>query len=171
MIIRLADIDDAHAIATIHVRSWQHAYRDILPEDGLNALSIDQRATQWAGWLQAESSPLRTLVAEVDDEVVGFTSWGPANEVDLDPATLMLYSIYMLPESAGKGIGSALLEAVEVEMIASGAEIGALQVLEQNAPTRTFYEKRGWQLEPDSAQVEEYFGMVMTTVRYRKTFA
>lgn len=171
MIIRTADIDDAHAIATIHVRSWQHAYSDILPEDGLEALSIEQRATQWAGWLQAESSPMRTLVADNDGIVDGFASWGPVNETDIDPTTMMLYSIYMLPESAGKGIGSALLEAVEVEMIASGAEMGLLQVLEQNTRTRTFYERHGWQLEPDSARVEEYFGMTMTTVRYRKSFA
>lgn len=170
MIIRPADIDDAHAIATIHVRSWQHAYADILPEDGLDALSIDQRASQWAGWLQDESSPIQTLVAESDGNVVGFCSWGPSQDEDADQDTVMLYSIYVLPDSTSKGVGSALLEAAEVDMIASGAVCGTLHVLEQNTSTREFYERHGWQEEPDSAQVEHFYGMEMTTVQYRKSF-
>lgn len=170
MIIRPADIDDAHAIATIHVRSWQHAYTNILPEDGLANLSVDQRAQQWAGWLQDESSPMQTLVAEIDDKVVGFASWGPNADEDAEPGSVMLYSIYVLPNSTSKGIGSALLEATEVDMIAGGATFGTLHVLEQNTPTRTFYEQHGWQEEPNSATVEHFYGMEMTTVRYRKSF-
>ena len=38
--IRQATLADAHAIATIHVQSWQHAYADILPAEALAALSV-----------------------------------------------------------------------------------------------------------------------------------
>lgn len=169
MIIRPADIDDAHAIATIHVRSWQHTYTDILPEEGLQALSIEQRALQWAGWLQAETSPMQTLVAEIDDKIVGFARWGPSSDDNADSTTVMLYSLYVLPDATSKGIGSALLEATVVDMIASGAEIGTLHVLKENIPSRKFYERQGWQEEPDSTEVEHFFGMEMTTVRYRKS--
>lgn len=172
MIIRPADIDDAHTIATIHVRSWQHAYTGILPEDGLANLSIDDRAAQWAGWLSAESSPMHTLVAEEDGKVVGFSSWGPSSDDDDadDPDVVMLYSIYLHPDEMSKGIGSALLEASEVDMIAGGARIATLHVLEENTPTRKFYENHGWQLEDGSTRTEHFFDMNMTTVRYRKTF-
>lgn len=170
MIIRPADIDDAHAIATIHVRSWQHTYTDILPEDGLQNLSIEQRTQQWAGWLQDESSPTQTLVAENDEIIEGFASWGPSPDDDAEPGTVMLYSIYVKPTSTSGGIGSALLEAAEVDMIASGATLGTLRVLEENDLARKFYEKHGWQLEPESNLVEEFYGMEMTTVRYRKSF-
>lgn len=170
MIIRPADIDDAHAIGTIIVRSWQHAYKDILPADGLSNLSIEERAQQWAGWLQAEASPMQTLVAEINQKVVGFTSWGPSSDDDDadDPDVVMLYSIYLLPDSMSKGVGSSLLEAAEVEMIAGGAQVGTLHVLEQNSATRKFYERNGWQLEENSAREEHFFGMDMVTVRYRK---
>lgn len=173
MIIRPADIDDAKAIATISVRSWQHAYADILPADGLANLSIEDRQQQWAGWLQAEGSPMQTLVAEIDGDVVGFCSWGPSTDEDEsdDPTIMMLYSIYLLPDSKHKGIGAALLEAAEVEMIADGAHIGSLHVLEQNTATRDFYERHGWKLEENSARNEHYFGMDMITVRYRKQFS
>lgn len=172
MIIRPADIDDAHAIGTIIVRSWQDAYDGILPADGLANLSIEERQQQWAGWLQAEASPMQTLVAEIDGRVVGFASWGPSTDEDEanDPTIQMLYSIYLLPDAKNKGIGSALLEAAEVEMIAAGAHIGSLHVLEQNTPTRAFYERHGWKLVENSARTEHYFGMDMVTVRYRKQF-
>lgn len=171
MIIRPADIDDAQAIATIHVRSWQYTYTDILPEEGLQALSIEQRTLQWAGWLQAESGPMQTLVAEIDDEIVGFVRWGPSSDDDADSSTVMLYSIYVAPATVSKGIGSALLKAAEVDMIASGATTGTLHVLEENTSSRKFYERHGWQEEPDSAEVEQFFGMEMTTVRYRKSLS
>lgn len=171
MIIRPADIDDARAIATIHVRSWQHAYIDILPEHGLAALSIDDRTQQWSGWLQAENSPTRALVAEKRDVVVGFAAWGPNTDAHAEPDTAMLYSIYLHPDHMGEGIGSQLLEAVEVEMIAEGYSAAELHVLEENTPTRWFYENLGWKLIPDSAQVEHFFEMSMTTVRYRKALS
>lgn len=170
MIIRPADIDDAHAIATIHVRSWQYAYADILPREGLANLSIEQRTQRWAGWLQAESNPMRVLVAEVDDRVVGFASWGPHEEGDADPDSVMLYSIYLLPDSMHMGIGSQLLEAVEVDMIASGARHATLEVLKDNSSTRQFYERHGWEFEPDSESEQTFFDMDMITVRYRKSF-
>lgn len=171
MIIRPADIDDARAIATIHVRSWQHAYIDILPEHGLAALSIDDRMQQWSGWLQAENSPMRALVAEKRDAVVGFAAWGPNPDTNTEPDTAMLYSIYLHPNHMGEGIGSQLLEAVEVEMIAEGYSAGMLHVLEQNAPSRSFYERHGWKLVPDSAAVEHFYEMSMTTVCYRKALS
>jgi hypothetical protein len=37
--IRKAALDDAHAIADVQVRSWQHAYRDLMPADFLFGLS------------------------------------------------------------------------------------------------------------------------------------
>ncbi len=171
MIIRPADFDDARDIATILVRSFQHTYVDILPKEGLDAISIDQHAQKWAGWLQDESRPIETHVAEVNGKIVGFASWGPSTDDDASPDTAMLYSIYVLPDSKSKGVGSALLEAAEVDMIASGATLGTLHVLVENTPTRKFYERHGWKEEPDSTQVEEHFGMEMTTTRYYKSFS
>lgn len=168
VVIRAADSDDALAIATIHVRSWQHAYAEILPAEGLKALSIEQRQHQWSGWLQSPANPMRVLVAERDDNVIGFASWGPNSDADAAPDSVMLYSIYMLPKNMGEGIGSRLLRVAERDMATSGAEVCTLHVLVENTPTRTFYEHRGWNVEPGSEQQEKFFGMEMTTIRFRK---
>lgn len=165
MIIRQAAQHDVPAIATIHVRSWQHAYRDLLPADQLAALSIEDRVQQWQRQL---ASQMHTIVAEIDGDVVGFASWD--TNPDSQPASAMLYSIYLAPAAMGKGTGSALLERVEHDMIAAGAIEGSLHVLADNTPTRAFYERHGWQVVPDSAQTEHFFGIDVHTVAYHKHF-
>jgi hypothetical protein len=40
--VRPATPDDADAIASVHVRSWQAAYRGIVPDAMLDALSIQR---------------------------------------------------------------------------------------------------------------------------------
>lgn len=168
MIIRPADIDDAREIARIHVRSWQQSYADILPAEGLAQLNEESRTVQWSAWLQAEANPLNVLVAEEDGEVLGFTSWGASREPNASPDTAMLYSLYLRPDSVHQGIGSELLQATEVEMIASGATSATLEVLVANTGTHAFYERNGWQPVPDSVTTEEFFGMSMEIMRYRK---
>lgn len=44
---RPATVDDAPAIAAIHVRSWQRAYADLLPADFLAGLDVEQRVAYW----------------------------------------------------------------------------------------------------------------------------
>jgi hypothetical protein len=46
MSIRLAQASDARAIAEVHVRSWQAAYRDLLPQEYLDGLDPGHWATR-----------------------------------------------------------------------------------------------------------------------------
>lgn len=167
MIIRQANPGDALAIATIHVGSWQHAYRDLLPVDRLAALSIPDREQQWHQQLD-QASPMRTIVADIDGAVVGFASWNTIP--NSEPVTAMLSSLYMAPAAMGHGIGSALLDQAERDMIAVGAALGTLHVLADNAPTRAFYERQGWSNVRESEQTEHFFGIDVRTVAYRKRF-
>ena len=167
MIIRQADIDDALAIATIHVRSWQHAYRDFLPGDQLASLSIAEREQQWKRHLDP-ANPVETVVIEGNGEVMGFASW--AIIPDSQPVTAMLFSMYLDPAAMGKGYGSALMQAVEVDMIAAGSVVGSLHVLRDNTSTRAFYERHGWMAVPDSDQTETFFAIDVDTVVYHKHF-
>jgi len=168
MIIRQAESDDAPAIASIHVRSWQHAYRDLLPGHQLDSLSIPRREQQWQSTLDP-ANPAQTVVVEENGKVVGFASW--AILPDSQPVTAMLYSMYLDPSVMGKGYGTALMRAVEVDMIAAGATLGTLHVLVENTPTREFYERHNWRAEPDSQQTETFYGIDVDTVVYTKSFA
>ncbi len=45
--VRRAAPVDAAAIALVHVRAWQAAYRGLMPDDVLERLSVDERALRW----------------------------------------------------------------------------------------------------------------------------
>src|SRR5207247_7924466 len=49
--IRAAVVDDARAIAEVHVGSWRSTYRGQLPDDLLDRLSVDEREAQWSSGL------------------------------------------------------------------------------------------------------------------------
>ncbi len=166
--IRTATPADAQAIATIFVRSLQHTYRDLLPADKLAALSMEERIT-WFGQRLTDPGEAHYLVAAQNDVVLGFAGWGP-----IDPpvdAVRKLYSIYLAPESVGKGTGSSLLSEVERGMIADGAATGTLNVLADNHPARRFYERHGWVLVLSSDQDEHFLGITAHIVRYTKSFS
>lgn len=52
--IRSAEPHDAGAIAAVHIRSWQQAYRDLIPGDYLASLdaTLDRRTEQWSTSIQ-----------------------------------------------------------------------------------------------------------------------
>lgn len=55
-------------------------------------------------------------------------------------------SLYVLPERAGRGIGSKLLDVALDALAAEGFERAYLWVLADNVPAPAFYERRGLQL-------------------------
>jgi hypothetical protein len=75
--IRAAEPSDALAIAEVHVRGWQWGYRDLLPSDVLEALSVDRREEGWNEILSSLPDGATVLVALQGERIVGFASVGP----------------------------------------------------------------------------------------------
>jgi hypothetical protein len=46
-VIRQATVDDSGAIARIQVDTWRTTYRDIVPQDYLDAMEVVPRAQYW----------------------------------------------------------------------------------------------------------------------------
>src|SRR5580700_1241598 len=71
MRLRTASITDARRISEVHVRSWQTAYRNQVPNAYLDSLSIAHREEVWIGIIQEVELPASgVFVIEDDDEVV-----------------------------------------------------------------------------------------------------
>jgi GNAT superfamily N-acetyltransferase len=166
--IRPATRDDALAIAEIHVASWQYAYRGILPDDYLDALSPEQRLPMWTRLLASTQPGVHIAVADSDEGVLGFYSAGPSDEGH-PTNTWKLFSIFMDPTAMGQGLGRRLLADAEQQMRANGAISGVLRVMTANAGTRRFYEHCGWRPEPRSGRMEDAWGQQVETVRYTKS--
>jgi GNAT superfamily N-acetyltransferase len=141
MIIRPATIDDAEAIAHVHVEAWRTAYRRIVPEEYLDRLSKEDRKNRWVTSLGDRSSKGFTFVAESDGEIVAFAGAGPERKNDPDYAG-ELYAIYLLDTFQRQGIGTALLRTVMTRLAELGMQSMKVWVLRDN-PARAFYERHG----------------------------
>lgn len=137
--VRPADPADAAGIAEVHVRTWQHAYRGLMPDAYLDALDVSARAARWQRILAGEHVGGRGAnhVAVAGDRVVGFSTCGPARD-DPAPQPRELYAIYVDPSAHGIGVAAPLLDA------AIGADPAYLWVLDGNARAIAFYEKHGF---------------------------
>lgn len=186
MEIRRATSADALAIATVHVRSWQAAYRGLLPQSYLDDLDPQRQRPQWDTVLESTDWPWRgTFVlyhgadaSSVDaaspagaeanaGAVVGFASMSPSRDADRDPTDVgELQTLYLHPDVWREGGGSALLHAVRHECGRAGFHSATAWVLESNVGARHFYEGRGWR--PDGTSKPHDWGtFVVTDVRYQ----
>ena len=164
--IREAVPADARAIAEIHVRSWQAAYRGQLTDDYLDGLSVDERLEQHRHSLEQPLAEWRTWLAEDDGDATGFAVTGPSQDADAGDRTGEVYAIYLEPDRVGTGAGRVLLEHAVGDLRRRGFEAATLWVLETNERARSFYEVAGW--TPDGTVTTERVDCEMRpTVRYR----
>ena len=164
MQIRDATVDDADAVALVHVHGWQWGYHGLLPDEYLDGLSAERRAEQWRSWL-LEPGRTRTRLAEEDGACVGFAVSGPSRDPGADDDTGEVYAIYVEEEVAGTSVGTELLGSAVAWLTERGFARATLWVLEGNARARRFYEREGWALD-GAAKSEPREDFTMDEVRY-----
>lgn len=144
MHIRTATVDDAAAIAYVHVESWRTTYQSIVPDDFLARLSYSQREQFWRQLLTEPDSHTIVYVAEDDcGKIIGFASGGPERSGDT-LYTGELYAIYVLAQHQGQGVGRQLVLPLVRRLLQEGMRAILLWVLAEN-PARKFYERLGGQ--------------------------
>lgn len=163
MHIRTATVQDAAAIANVHVESWRTTYKGIVPDDFLARLSSTQRKQFWRRILTEPSSRTVVYVAEEENgNVVGFASGGP--ERSGDPVYRgEVYAIYLLVQHQGQGLGRQLLSTLVKHLRQDGMTTLLLWVLAEN-PARKFYERLGGQ--PVDEKTVTIGGVPLTEVAY-----
>lgn len=156
MTVRPAVTADAPAIASVHVRTWQSAYRGLVPDWELDNLSTEARTSMWE-----RSIPHGGVwVGLLDDTVAGFICVGPSSEPD---ATSQLYAIYVLPSAQGTGLARELARTA-----LAGHEDVVLWVFDENPRARRFYERLGFRADGHE-KVETVDGKELKEIRYRLT--
>jgi len=170
MWIRRATADDAAAIAVVHVRAWQAAYRGLLPQDHLDSLDPQRRAKMWAGILAAQDRPrAATVVATSGPDIVGFAGACPSRDDDADPLTVgEIPAIYLLATHWGTGLGRLLMRTALILLREGGYREATLWVLDTNERAQRFYRVGGWR--PDGAVKQDTsHGIALNEVRYRRS--
>ena len=167
--VRRAGPADADQIAVVHVRSWQGAYRGLLPQEYLDGLDPAARTERWRLALERDSWPAAgTIVVVSDGRVGGFANLGPTRDPDAGGARVgEIPAIYVLPEAWGTGLGRGLMTGALSELAAAGFDSATLWVLESNARARRFYDRAGWTAD-GSTKHDDIGGAAVTEVRYRR---
>ena len=114
MEVRAASVDDAEAVAAVHVRSWQAPYRGLIPDAHLDTLFDRQRVEIWSRIL-AEADLPRTGAFVLQDglEVIGFIHVAPTRDDDLPASTGEVTGLYVAPSAWGLGGGRQLLDTAK----------------------------------------------------------
>ncbi|WP_329343986.1 GNAT family N-acetyltransferase [Streptomyces sp. NBC_00663] len=162
--MRLADCE---RVAEIRVRGWQTAYRGLMPQPYLDALSVAEDAERRRARLRQSDPSVVNLVAEQHGELLGWAAHGPYRDGEVRTADAELYAIYVDTGRFGGGLGHALLQESVRRCTAAGHPRIRLWVLRGNARARAFYERAGFR--PDGAEEPfEVDGVPVPEVRYVK---
>ena len=164
--VRKAKIEDAFAIASVHVRSWQVAYRGHMSDEFLDGLDVEKRTVMWRELTQ---NPAKIILVAEDDEshIGGFSALGPSRDADASPNTAEVSAIYVHPEKWGKGIGRALLSASLDQLREREFDQITLWVLEANQRARSFYESFGFIQDGAIKDDDHWKSFAVREVRYR----
>ncbi len=146
------------------MRSWRAAYRGLMPDSYLDALSVEEEAARWERAIA--DSPARgrpvLVVEDGDGKVAGYAVVGA--DVD-DAAQGLLFLMYVAPEAWGTGAGWALMDAAVERMRGAGFERAVLWVLAANVRARAFSERQGWAADGDQ-RTATYDGVSLVALRY-----
>lgn len=146
MAIRPATETDVDAVRRVAERSWKTDYADILTRE-----TAEEAVNDWyePETLAAELAFERTLllVAERDDEVVGFShaTWSE------DGNEGYILRLYTDPDHRREGIGRDLLAGTCTELADRGVQRVNAMVLSANNPGWAFYERFGFEYVEEHA--------------------
>jgi ribosomal protein S18 acetylase RimI-like enzyme len=166
--LRRARETDARSIAEVHVGTWREAYRELLPAEYLDALSVESRERYWADELHVLPADRRPWLADTDVGIVGFACSGPSRDEGAAFSTGEVYAHYVMPECWDKGVGRNLLHHAERDLLQHGYDEATLWVLADNARARGFYDVAGWHAD-GAVKLDRIGEREVAEVRYRRT--
>ncbi|WP_328779475.1 GNAT family N-acetyltransferase [Streptomyces canus] len=168
LLIRPMVLADCDRVAEIRVRGWQSAYRGLIPQSYLGAMSVARDAERHRTRFGQGDGSVVNLVAERYGEVMGWACHGPYRDGEARTADAELYAVYVDPRRYGTGIGHALLLEALWNRTAVGHERMYLWVLKDNTRARRFYERAGFEAD-GTEEPFEADGVPVPEVRYART--
>ncbi|MEW9515566.1 GNAT family N-acetyltransferase [Streptomyces tubercidicus] len=171
---------DIEAVSAVRVHGWQTAYRGLMPQGYLDAMSVAEDAERRRSWFGRRSPEVSDLIAERDGAVVGWVCVGPARDPDIAPGAEELpaprptagelLALYVAPALIGTGVGRALMAAGTARARAHGFHTLYLWVVRGNTRAERFYERAGF--APDGAEeAYDVGGSSVPELRYRRSLA
>lgn len=146
MPIKVGTVKDIEGLAKVHYESWITTYSGIFSEETFKNRTFEKVLKNWRPRLTNLAPDYRCFLAETDEgEVFAFAECGKerTREYGIDSE---LYTIYILDNYQGNGVGKALFNRVEEFLKERNLQSLMVWVLKDNHSARRFYEKLGGEL-------------------------
>ena len=138
MVIRFAGQEDLNSIAALYVRNHKAAYRGLLSDAYLDALTVSSASAKWKQKIGSEDDCI--LVAEQDGSFLGFAAAMPDPELE---ETWYLESLHVAEEARGKGIGTALIRTCAQVAEEKGFQQMSVCIVRGNDSAAGLYQRLG----------------------------
>src|SRR5882672_8394882 len=109
--IRAAELEDAPAIARVHVDTWRSTYAGIIPQHYLDNLTVQNRTINWVRVLERGAGLITMVSEDHDRRIVGFASGGAMRQPELN-FQAEISSLYVTRSHQRGGHGRRLFMAV-----------------------------------------------------------
>ncbi len=152
--VRTADATEAPALAQLWTRSARAGFGPLLP-DGFAWPAVDgtRIAEAIAGF------ETRVLVADVDDAIAGYATFGPARDDDLDGIG-ELRSLFLDPAHWGSEAAWLLVQDGCDWLAWAGYSKVVVWSFHANDRANAFYARQGFRLEGEERALAEFAGLV-----------
>jgi ribosomal protein S18 acetylase RimI-like enzyme len=157
---------DALELGRVHVKSWRETYPGILPQAALDRMSAPMHARRFRHELTEAKEGHVTLIAEGSSGTVGYAA-GAVLTGEGRAADAEVFTLYVLRQAQGAGVGRALLRASARVLKAQGAGSLMLFVLTRNERARGFYERMGGEAFAEVASHGWGSGLTETAYRWK----
>lgn len=165
--VRPAVAHDAKAIAEIHVATWQAAYKDLMPEDYLDSMTVEKRQAYWREAI--EYSEPQVLVATDGDQLVGFVGFDRSRDPKTRSTVGEIWAIYVLPTHWGQGVGLSLWDGARDGLKDEGCTQVTLWVLLGNKRALQFCEQAaGFKREMPSLKTVDFGSVRLEELRLKR---
>jgi ribosomal protein S18 acetylase RimI-like enzyme len=140
MEFRAATVDDLPVIAEIFLRCWTISYKSVLSESARNSFTLESAAELWRKSIELPEDKQTLLLIDGEKAVAVFRIGSDKD----DSSRGHLFSLYVDPDSAGRGFGkSALREAIERNRDRGFTQM-TLWVFADNEIANSLYTKSGF---------------------------
>ena len=161
--IRLAVPADAPDFAEIHIRSWEAAYKDIIPADYIREKNA-ARHDLWKRIITGENTI--HYIVQKNGKTAGIMTVAPSRDNDADDSFYELRGIYLHPDYYRQGIGTHAMEYAYSVARDLGKTTMTVWLLADNYNAKSFYEKCGF--IADGKTETHDMGKMLESIRMRK---
>ena len=160
--IREAVGADIPSISECYLRSWRAAYNGFLQPNVLDEQAQKRGGFDWSREIKSETATVRVAV-DSDNRVLGVVQADEGLPLPRDLPEIDM--LYVDPAAWGSQVAPRLLDAGLGWITRRGHTQARLRVVEVHNRARRFYEREGWQLDPE---IESAHNDFFRLVYYRR---